>query len=79
MEFYKHNYPIDSDIRVKFWGSNHHDNKVKAVIAFSLDYDNAVDNLRRTGWAYGWRMKKLEEYKAYINNPDFVGVPYSTT
>ncbi|EBW2292206.1 hypothetical protein DFV88_24800 [Salmonella enterica subsp. enterica serovar Newport] len=76
--FYKHNYEIKTPLQIKFWSSAHRDNRIKAIIAFSLDYDNANDNLRRAGYTFGYRHKKLEEYKQYINHYDFADVPYST-
>ncbi|HAV9873783.1 TPA: hypothetical protein JLH60_004759 [Escherichia coli] len=74
---YTHNYEIRTPLQIKFWSSANRDNRVKAIIAFSLDYENAQDNLRRAGYPYGWRQRKLEEYKQYINHYDFADVPYS--
>ncbi|EBA3920930.1 hypothetical protein EE88_21615 [Salmonella enterica] len=75
---FKHNYEIRTPLQIKFWSSSIKDNRVKAIIAFSLDYENAQENLRRAGYTYGWRQRKLEEYKQYINHYDFADVPYST-
>lgn len=74
---YKLNYPIETEAAYKFWDSNHKANKCKAVIAFSLDLDNANDNLRRHGFARQFRKRALAAFGQYVNNPSMSGIPFS--
>lgn len=50
---------------------------MKAIIAFSLDLENANDNLRRYGYRLQWRNRALASFGAYVNQPDMTGVPFS--
>lgn len=74
---YKLNYPVETEAAYKFWSSNHKSNKVKAIIAFSLNLDNANDNLRRYGYALQFRERALKNFCMYVNNPSMSGVPYT--
>lgn len=71
------NYPIETELQKKFWGSKHKCNKMKSIIAFSTDLFNANDNLRRYGYTYAWRKKALRAFGLYINTPSMVGIPFS--
>lgn len=71
------NFPIETPEAQKFWASSHISNKAKAIIAFSLDEDNAADNLARYGYRYHWRKRALAGWKQYVNNPSMAGVPFS--
>lgn len=71
------NFPVETPAAYKFWASNHKANKVKAIIAFSLDADNANDNLRRYGYYKLFRDRALKAFVQYVNNPSMAGVPYS--
>lgn len=71
------NYPIESDIQQKFWGSKHRVNYVKSIICFSLDLSNANDNLRRYGFSRSWRHRAIKNFGQFVNTPDFTGVPFS--
>ncbi|MGG7954782.1 hypothetical protein PGN61_20980 [Klebsiella aerogenes] len=77
MNNYKLNFPIKTDEANKFWSSHHKLNKVKAVIAFSLNVDNANDNLRRYGFTRGFRERCLMKYSKYIKQPDMKNIPFS--
>ncbi|ELQ8980640.1 hypothetical protein R3B00_001302 [Klebsiella pneumoniae] len=77
MAEYKLNYPIETDEAKKFWESRHRLNRIKAIIAFSLDLDNANDNLRREGYHNTYRRKYLDLYQCYVNRPDMQSIPFS--
>lgn len=74
---HKLNYPITTPEAIKLWGSEHVCNRMKAIIAFSLDLDNANDNLRRFGYTLQWRKRALAAFGQYVSTPDAVGIPYS--
>lgn len=71
------NYPIETPEAEKFWASNHKSNKVKAIIAFSLDLENANANLGRYGYTRAWRNRALYHFGQYVNQPDMAAVPFS--
>ena len=75
---YKLNFPIETEAAYNFWSSKHKANKVKAIIAFSLDLDNANDNLRRAGYYKQFRKRALANFGQYVNNPSMAGVPFSS-
>lgn len=77
MSSFKLNFPIETEDALKFWGSKHRLNRIKAIIAFSLDVDNANDNLRRAGYHYSYRRKYLDHYQQYVNQPKMDTVPFS--
>ncbi len=74
---YKLNYPIETAEAEKFWSSNLKLNRIKAIIAFSLDLENANDNLRRYGYAKQFRNRALRAFGQYVNTPSMVGIPFS--
>lgn len=71
------NFPIKTKEAQRFWASSKKENKLKAIIAFSLDLDNANHNLRRYGYKNIYRKLKLKEYGQYVNNPSMVGIPFT--
>lgn len=71
------NYPIETEEAKKFWASRHKCNKMKCIIAFSLNLDNANDNLRRFGYTLSWRKKAIRHFGGYVNQPDMAGIPFS--
>lgn len=77
MNNFKLNFPITTDEANKFWSSKHKLNRVKAIIAFSLNEDNANENLRRFGFKRGFRERCLNKYSVYIKHPDMKTIPYS--
>lgn len=76
-DFYKHNYPIETDEAVAFWASNHKCNRMKAIIAFSFDLQNANINLRREGYSRFWRLRALNNFGMYVDRPSMSTLPYS--
>lgn len=79
MATFKLNFPIETEEAENFWASRHRLNRIKAIIAFSLNVDNANDNLRRFGYHYDYRQKYLKLYAQYVNSPAMTNVPFSTT
>lgn len=71
------NYPITTPEAKKMWGSRHKCNKMKSIIAFSLDLSNANDNLRRYGYTLQWRKKAIANFGQYVNSPEMLAVPFS--
>lgn len=74
---FKLNYPIETEEAQKFWASNHKCNRVKAIVAFSLNEANANDNLRRFGYPRAFRKRVLDNFSQYVNQPDMKGIPMS--
>lgn len=72
---YKLNYPVETPEALAFWSSNHRCNRMKAIIAFSLDLDNANDNLRRAGYSRQFRKRALFNFCMYVNQPAMSGIP----
>lgn len=77
MANYKLNFPIETEDAKKFWASRHRLNRIKAIMAFSLDLDNANDNLRRAGYYRQYRKKYLALYASVVNKPTMAGIPFS--
>lgn len=73
----KLNYPITTPEAKAMWASRHKCNRMKAIIAFSLNLANANDNLRRAGYTLQWRKKAIKAFKTYVNKPTMAGVPFS--
>lgn len=73
----KLNYPITTELQMKFWGSRHKCNRMKSIISFSLDLQDASDNLRRHGYKLLWRQKAIFHFGQYVNTPDMVGMPFT--
>lgn len=76
-KMFKLNYPVETAAAKKFWASRHKCNRMKAIIAFSLDLENANDNLRRHGYAKQWRNRALKNYASYVNTPSMAGIPFT--
>lgn len=74
---FKLNYPVETEEAQSFWASKHRLNRIKAIIAFSLNIDNANDNLRRAGYSRQYRKRYLETYKCYVNSPSMKIIPFS--
>ena len=77
----KHNYPIETALQAKFWGSRHVWNQAKAIAAFSDTEEEFKLNLRR--WTYDGfrsttrRLEVFEAFKKYVGDRYFAGIPYS--
>lgn len=73
-----HGYSIKTVDAYRFWTSNHKCNILKAIIAFSINKEEANTNLRRMGYGNLHRKKAIAALGIYINNPDMRSIPYST-
>lgn len=76
-QFFKNNFPVETEEAKRFWASQHKCNKMKAVIAFSTDLDNANINLKRHGYSWHWRKKALQSFGMFVNQPDMTKVPFT--
>lgn len=78
---FKHNFPIETALQAKFWGSRHVWNQAKSIAAFSVTEEEFKVNLRR--WTQDGfrsttrRLEVFEAFKKYVNTPDFSGIPFS--
>lgn len=72
------NFSITTALQVKFWGSRNRANRAKALIAFSADKRNAMDNMRRnTDWLFGRRKQMWDRYGQFVNTPSMMDVPFT--
>lgn len=76
-QFFKNNFPVETEEAKRFWASQHKCNKMKAIIAFSTDLENANINLKRHGYSYHWRKKALQSFQQFVNQPDMKNVPFT--
>lgn len=70
-------FPIETEIAYKFWASRHLCNRVKAIIAFSRDVEDANLNLRRFGYPYHFRARAVNAWQNFVNMPDMDKVPFT--
>lgn len=77
-ELYRCNYPVETDEARAFWASRLKANRCKAIVAFSLNLDNANDNLRRWGYYSQFRRRVLAAFGKYVNQPAMTGIPFSS-
>ncbi|NKF52696.1 hypothetical protein G3R49_19250 [Shewanella sp. WXL01] len=73
--------PMDTPLQQKFWASEDKWNTARAIIASSVNEIDAMHNLRRKHDGSRWstntqRRRILNAFKAHINKPSFVGVPF---
>lgn len=71
------NFPIKTKEAQAFWSSKHKCNKMKAIIAFSLNYDNANDNLRRYGYTRAFRKRALIAWGTKTNKPEMAPADFT--
>lgn len=70
-------FPIQTEAALKFWASRHKCNRMKAIIAFSTDLVDANNNLRRFGYKRFWRLRALNNFGMYVNQPSMANIPLS--
>lgn len=70
-------FPIETDEALKFWGSRHVCNRVKAIISFSLDEKDAMQNLRRYGFPYHFRKRAWHSWQHFVAMPDMDKIPFT--
>lgn len=80
---HKYRFPIETEEAKKFWASRHICNRVKAIIAFSLDMNDAMLNLRRhlpkdfSHNNFHFRKRAVNAWQHYVNMPDMEKVPFT--
>ncbi|MGL5015957.1 MAG: hypothetical protein ACRC6V_17015 [Bacteroidales bacterium] len=71
-------YPIETEAAYKFWGSRHVCNRVKAIISFSTDIEDALLNLRRHGFtSYHFRKRATDTWGSWVARPDMDTIPFT--
>lgn len=76
-QFYKNGFPVETPQARQFWASRHRNNRFKAIIAFSVDKEDALRNMRRRGYPRGVRNKAWEAFGQYVRDPDMLNIPFS--
>lgn len=76
-DMHKMSYPIETPEAYKFWGSRHKCNRLKAIVAFSMNIKDANYNLRRFGYNAHLRLRALLAYQQFVAQPDMVRVPFT--
>lgn len=76
-KMHKMRYPIETEEAKKFWASRHKCNRIKAIIAFSKDAEEANNNLRRFGYQVHLRLRALNAWQNYVDMPDMSKVPFT--
>lgn len=74
----QHGYKITTIDAFRFWSSDHKCNRVKAIIAFSKDLEDANNNLKRAGYKNLIRKRILLALGGLVNNPSMKNIPFST-
>lgn len=62
-------FPIETEEAYKFWASRHICNRVKAIISFSLNQEDAMHNLRRFGFPYHIRKRAWNAWQNFVALP----------
>ncbi|MGL5564207.1 MAG: hypothetical protein ACRDC4_00570 [Plesiomonas sp.] len=70
-------YPIETPEAFKFWASRHICNRLKAIICFSKDEEDAKRNLRRFGYPYHFRARAWNAYQNLVKNPDMTKIEFT--
>lgn len=70
-------FPIETPNAYKFWASRHVCNRVKAIISFSLDREDAMHNLRRFGFPYHFRARAWNAWQHFVARPDMDNIPFT--
>lgn len=70
-------FPIETAEAYKFWASRHVCNRVKAVISFSLNQEDAMHNLRRYGFPYHFRKRAWNAWQAFVARPEMNTIPFT--
>ncbi|MGL5012779.1 MAG: hypothetical protein ACRC6V_00600 [Bacteroidales bacterium] len=70
-------FPIETEEALKFWGSRHMCNRVKAIISFSLNEEDAMHNMRRFGIQYHVRKRAWKAWQHYVAQPNMDKLPFT--
>ena len=80
---HKYSYPIETEEAKKFFASRHICNRVKAIVAFSRNPEDALRNLRNNlpkKFNHNnnhFRRRAVLAFQNYINQPDMKNIPFS--
>ncbi|MGL5579651.1 MAG: hypothetical protein ACRDCE_01600 [Cetobacterium sp.] len=75
--YHKMYFPIETKEAKAFWASRHKCNRLKAIVAFSRDYEDAMNNLRRFGVPVHLRLRAFNAFKNFLARPEMDGIPFS--
>lgn len=71
-------YPIETEQAYKFWASKHVCNRVKAIISFSPNKEDALHNLRRSGFtSYHFRKRAVDTWGLWVGRPEMDTIPFT--
>lgn len=70
-------FPIVTEEAYKFWASRHLCNKLKAIISFSLDKEDAMHNMRRFGYQHHLRKRAWNAWQNFVAKPDMTSIPFT--
>lgn len=70
-------FPIETPEAYRFWGSRHMCNRVKAIISFSQDYEDAMHNMRRFKFPYYIRRRAWHAWQNFVAQPDMTNIPFT--
>lgn len=71
-------FPIETPEAYKFWASRHVCNRVKAIISFSKDTEDALRNLRRFGFdSYHFRKRAVDTWGLWVAKPEMNVIPFT--
>lgn len=70
-------FPIETEEALKFWGSRHLCNRVKAIISFSLNEEDAMHNMRRLGFQYHIRKRAWNAWQNYVAQPNMDKIEFT--
>lgn len=71
-------FPVETKEAQKFWASRHICNRVKAIISFSRDTDEALINLRRYGFtSYHFRKRCVDTWGLWVAKPEMNTIPFT--
>lgn len=62
-------FPIETKEAYKFWASRHVCNRIKAIISFSLNKEDAMHNMRRYGFPYHFRARAWNAWGLWVAKP----------
>lgn len=69
--------PIQGEVALKFWSSSNICNRVRAICAYSVDYEDANRNLTRYGYSNSFRKRVLGKAGIVFNNPTMENLPFN--
>lgn len=70
-------FPVETPEAYKFWASRHLCNRVKAIISFSLNEEDAMHNMRRFGFQYHIRKRAWNAWQFYVAQPEMTKIEFT--